>query len=174
MGFPKLAPILSEDASSPRPLVSLGGEAPWLLLGGLGVALALVGGADLLLAWFPFGFGNPEWEFGTVSSTFDGLPVLAMGSVLLLGGAIVRQSRWAIRGVSLLHAGLGLLLLGAALLYATDVPLALQSIKDPMLRIGLLKAIAKTTVQMLVYPPLFFWVAVQGWRQVPVPREVKS
>jgi hypothetical protein len=51
----------------------------WYLLGWIGLAFALVGGFDLALIWIPLGFGNPEWEFGTVSATLDGLPVTTLG-----------------------------------------------------------------------------------------------
>jgi hypothetical protein len=170
MGYPKLSPIITDNADV-TPAASLAAiEGPWLLLAGLGVALSVVGGADLLLAWIPQAFGNPEWEFGTVSSTFDGLPVPTMGLILLTGAALVRRSRWAVRALSFVHVGVALLLMAAAVLYLTDVPLALRSIQDPSLRVGLVKAMVKTGVQIVVYPSLFFWVAAQGRRHMPLPR----
>src|SRR5207245_6313338 len=50
----------------------------WLLLGWIGLAFALIGGGDVLLTWVPMHFGSPEWEFGTITSSLDGMPVLTM------------------------------------------------------------------------------------------------
>ena len=46
----------------------------WDLLGWLGFALFVVGGADFLLTWFPERFGNPEWEFGTITASLNAMP----------------------------------------------------------------------------------------------------
>ncbi|HET7111798.1 MAG TPA: hypothetical protein VFI41_13080, partial [Gemmatimonadales bacterium] len=43
----------------------------WKLLGWVGGVLLIVGLIDLGLAFYPPMFGNPNWEFGTVSSQLN-------------------------------------------------------------------------------------------------------
>ena len=137
----------------------------WLLLGWMGLAFALIGGWDVLLTWVPMHFGNPEWEFGTITSSLDGLPVLTMGLVLVLGAGAARGTRWLVRTMAVLLVALAVAILVAAALYATSVPIALKSVMDPVVKTGLKKAIAKTTTQAVVYPVAFAWIALQAWRR---------
>lgn len=167
MGLPKLAlPIADRspvDHAGPLPSAGIP-EAAWRVLTEIGFALAIVGGADLILAWYPLAFQNPEWEFGTVTATLDGMPVLALGLGLMLAGSLTSGSRWLTRTVVFVFGFLGFAIIAAALLYATNIPLALQAISDPTVRIGLFKAILKSTVQAIVYSSVFLWIAFRGWR----------
>src|SRR3989442_14334701 len=65
----------------------------WLLLGGMGLAFALIGGLGGLLSWVPMHFGSAEWEVGTITSRLDGLPGLPMGLFLVLGAGAARGKR---------------------------------------------------------------------------------
>jgi hypothetical protein len=67
-------------------------QALWLLcwIGGL---LALAGWVDVLLLWIPLHLGRPEWEFGTVSSTFDALPLATIGLAILIAAAVAKGRR---------------------------------------------------------------------------------
>jgi hypothetical protein len=140
-------------------------ESAWRLAGGLGVLFAIVGGVDLTLTWIPLGFGNAEWEFGTVTSMMDGLPVPTLGLVALAGAGRLRGSRLLARSVAVALALLALWIVGAALLYATTVPLALRAVTDPVIRTGLEKAVIKTAVQCTAYPIGLVWLAVAAWRR---------
>ena len=141
------------------------GALMWSLLGLVGISLVLVDLLDLALTWYPLNFGNPEWEFGSVTSTFNGIPVLAMGMALVLGMGITSRRRWLVRAVAVAFAlsALAVLLMGA--LWATTIPIALQSIPadNPVLT-GLKKAVVKTAGQAILYPPVFLVVAVRSWR----------
>jgi hypothetical protein len=130
----------------------------------MGLALSLIGGADIALAWYPFNLGNSEWEFGTVTATLDGLPLLALGLALVLGAAVARGRRAATKTVAVGLVLLAVLIALAAILYATNVPIALQSVSDPLVKTGLKKAIVKTALQAVVYPCAFVWLALKGWR----------
>jgi hypothetical protein len=66
----------------------------WAVLGWIGLAFLVVGGSDFALVWFPLNFGNPEWEFGTVTQSFNGLPILLLGLGLLVAGADQVGRRW--------------------------------------------------------------------------------
>lgn len=171
MAVRKVAPIIHLDTSAdqPAPPQRMSGPVAWWLLGNMGGALLIVGGVDLLLTWYPLSLGNPEWEFATVSATMNGIPVPAMGMVLLLAWAVTAKTRWAVRLLAALSGLVGVALLGAALLYATDVPLAWRAITDPVMQQGLTRAIAKTAVQSLVYPPVFLWMAIRAWRHASHP-----
>ena len=140
-------------------------EAVWRLLGGLGLLFVIVGGADLALTWLPLGFGNPEWEFGTVTAMMDGLPVPTLGLVAVAGAARLAGARWLARVVSVVLAVLALWIVGAAILYVTTVPLALRAVTDPVIRAGLDKAVTKTAVQCVAYPIGLVWLAVAAWRR---------
>jgi hypothetical protein len=168
MGLPKAArPIMPVpeigEKTEVRPRTGTSDSA-WSVLGGIGVVLALVGGVDLLLLWYPLGLGNPEWEFGTVTASLDGMPVLALGLALTLAAALRSRTRWASRGVAIAFGVLGVVLVGADLLYVTTLPMALRMAADPSVAIGLYRAVAKTAVQGLAYPVAFLWIASRGWR----------
>jgi hypothetical protein len=138
----------------------------WAVLGWIGLAFLVVGGADFLLTWYPTHIGNREWEFGTVTSSLNGLPILVLGLGLLLTAArVVQRGWWAL--LAFLAATLLLLwVLAAAVLWATTVPIALTS-TPPELVTGIKKAIAKTTVQSVVYPMILAFLA---WRSLTVLR----
>ena len=57
---------------------------------------------------------------------------------------------------------------------ATDVPLAWKAITDPIMRVGINKAIAKTAVQALVYPTVLLWIGVRAWRHSAAPPKRRS
>lgn len=158
--------ILTDDAPSPRRHLPLAPspESAWSVVGFIGVAFTVVGGWDVVLAWVPARFGSPEWEFGTVTQTLDSLPLLTMGLVLSAAASLAAGTRWAARPVAVVLIVLAAILLVAGLMYATNVPLALRSLSDPTLKVGLKKAIEKTGVQALVYCTAYTWIAVRVWR----------
>jgi hypothetical protein len=170
MGLPLLRPIRAERAPVPAPEAPAAGlETAARVVADIGFLLAVVGLADLLLVWFPLAVGNPEWEFGTVSAFLDGLPAASLGLGLVLASALVLRQRWVVRVTAVLFALLALLILGAAVLYATNIPLALRSVTDPTYQLGMYKAVVKTLVQALCYPAAFLWIAAHGWRYGKVP-----
>lgn len=140
-------------------------EAAWRLVGGVAALFVVVGGADLALTLMPLGFGNPEWEFGTVTSLLDGLPVPTLGLVGVVAAALARGSRGIARMGAALLGALAVSIVAAAVLYATTVPIALRAVTDPVIRTGLSKAVAKTAVQCVAYPIGLGWLAVVGWRK---------
>jgi hypothetical protein len=136
----------------------------WRLLGWTGWAFFALGGVDVALTWFPATFGNPEWEFGTVTASLNGLPVTTMGLALVLCAGIAQGQRWIIRTVAMVLLLLAAAILVSGLLYATNVPIALRTVTQEVARQGLMKAITKTSVQLVLYPALFVTLAVVGWR----------
>ncbi|HKI95661.1 MAG TPA: hypothetical protein VJ992_10255 [Gemmatimonadales bacterium] len=136
----------------------------WGMLQTIGIVFILVGGLDIALAWAPLHFGSAEWEFGTVSATFDSLPLPTMGALFILAGAAAQGQRRMIRWVAgILVAVAGAVVL-AGLLYATNIPLALHSAPNPVVETGLKKAVVKALGQMVLYPLAFVWIAWRAWR----------
>lgn len=176
MSLPRRTPFIPPVPASERAARLVGSSRPdvaWTVVGEVGALLAVVGVIDLALAWYPLSFGNPEWEFGTVTTTLDGLPATAIGLGMVLAAALFLEKRLLGRVVAGLLGLLGLLILAMGLMYVTTLPMAWASVNEPVLQEGLLKAITKTLVQALLYPAVFIGVALQGWRNtaaVSIPR----
>jgi hypothetical protein len=162
-----LLALSDADASSrterPRGPAS-GPMASWQLIAILGAAFAVLGAVDLGLAWYPLNFGTPQWEFGTVTQTLDGLPVFTLGLALSLAAAVAQGKRLLTRLISVWLLVLAVVIVFMAVLYATDLPIALRAVPDPAIRQGLMKAIMKTSAQAVVYPAAFVWMGIKGWR----------
>jgi hypothetical protein len=130
-------PAEGEVRVLPRKGIPVSPTVGWELLAWIGIVFLVVGGTDLLLGWIPVRFGNPEWEFGTVSRTFDNLPITALGLVLVLASVAARGIDWAIRATSLLALVLAAVLVVGLVVYALDIPLAFRVVTDPAARSGL-------------------------------------
>lgn len=143
----------------------------WSLLVWVGAAFLLLGAVDLGLVWFPPDFGHPEWEFGTVTAVFDGLPVPVLGLAMVMAGAAARERRGIVGLAVAITAVFFIIVLGSLFLYATTIPMALGSTEDPNVRLGLTRAVIKTSSQGLVYLTLFLLMSVKGSRRLlrPLP-----
>lgn len=139
-------------------------ELGWYLLGGLGFVFALVGGLDILLAWYPTGFGNAEWKFATVTTTMSSLPLFALGLVLLTGSAMGRGRKWLMKTMVVVLLLVVVAVLGCALLYVPQISAALASVKDPTIKIGVERAILKTVIQLVMYPIVLTGIAWLSWK----------
>jgi hypothetical protein len=156
-----------ESVSSTSPSRSAGRygrSAAWDLFGLLGFALFLVGGTDFLLSWFPARFGNPEWEFGTITAALNGTPVPLMGLTLLLVAVLESESVVWARILSVLMVVWAVALVGMAVIYGLTLPLAARGFETPNIGIGLKRAIVKSLVQLVVYPVIMVWMGIRGLR----------
>lgn len=145
-------PATAAPQSFLAPLVALG----WVLVG--------VSAVDLGFAWFPPRFGFGEWEFGTVSRTFDGLALGTIGLVLLTVGAVAYQGRRRLLALSVLYALSLLVLIGMAALYALNAPVALARVPLEAKRV-LTHAVMRTALFICLYLPLYGWLSWFTWRQ---------
>lgn len=148
----------------PAPVVA-DPDYAWSALGWVGLVFIMVGMVDLVLAWYPPALGSPEWEFGTIGATLNGLPLPALGLTLSLAAGIARGSRWQMRATGATAICLALLLLGFAFIYMTVIPVALGDATNAVVRTGLLKSIAKASALLAIYPVLFVWIGYRGWKQ---------
>lgn len=142
---------------SPRPPIAQ--EQLAGLAGGIGVLFVLVAGVDVLLTWFPTSFGNREWEFGTVSASFNGLLSVTFGFALIqLWFAHVERAS-ALRALGVVHIVVALLIIGAALMYARNVSIALSAATAGGAGTGIMKAVIKTSFQSIAFPIAFLLLA---------------
>lgn len=150
--------------SAPSPSVG------WELMGWVGLAFFVIGALDLAMGWIPLRFGNPEWEFGTVSRTFDNLPITVLGLTMLLASAAARGTNWALRAAGLLAVLLAAFLLVGLVVYALDVPVAFRAVGEAPARAGLKRAVLKALVQGMLYPVVLATIGLKGIRQTLPPR----
>lgn len=133
----------------------------WALLGWIGLTFLVVGGMDFALTWFPTDFGNPEWEFGTVTQSFNGLPIVVLGLGLLLASSIHTGRTWLSWVAAVGASGLLLWVLAGAVIWSMTVSIALRGTPDAVLA-GVQKAIARTAVQSVAYLILLGFLAWRG------------
>lgn len=118
----------------------------WAVIGWFGFVLAAIGIADSLVNWYPLAFGSPEWEFGTISTTFGSLPLVTMGLAGLLGSFLARGSRAGVTVVGLLVLLLGLAVLALYVLFLTDVPMALRATAGKLGSMPIRRGIVRTSI----------------------------
>lgn len=159
--------VMSEPQPRKAAVHSAAESWAWSLLRPAGLLFLLVGSIDVLSTWYPFAFGRPEWEFGTVTATLNGLPAPVIGLALLAAASVSRAETTAARILAVLMAIIALLVLAAAVLWITTVPIALQSVpSESVAAIGLRKAIFKSGMQILLYPTMLIWMALITWRRI--------
>ncbi|MEO8636489.1 MAG: hypothetical protein ABI587_14535 [Gemmatimonadales bacterium] len=139
-------------------------DTGWYLLGGIGLVFAIVSFADLALAFYPFAFGDAEWEFGTVTTVLDGLPLFTIGLGLGLGSMVARGRLAGVRILSVVFGLIGVMLVLLTVRYAGHISQALGAVTEPAIKVGLRKAIITTLAQGTLYPIGFFWIGTLGWR----------
>lgn len=122
----------------------------WQWIGWFSGVLAFVGLSDFGLAWVPFRFGTPEWEFATVAQTFAGLPLVTIGLAGALAASIVLDKRWLVTTLAITLLFFTLVLFAALGLFLLDVPLALRAAQGPA-SLGVQKAIVKTVLLGLAF-----------------------
>ena len=136
----------------------------WDVLGWFGLVATLVGAFDLALAWYPLQGGNPAWEFGIINLTIWTLPLPTTGLMLLLAAGLALERTWQVRLAMGVLFVLAVLVLGALVLYALAIPVALQGAPDPV-QLNVKKSILKTVVLGITFATLYIVVATAALRQ---------
>ena len=137
-------------------------NASWGLLGLLGFALFVVGGFDFLLNFYPARFGNPEWEFGTITGALNAMPAALLGLTLLLVAALVAESAVRARIFAVVLLLWAVFLIAMAVIYGLTLPLAARGFEVPNVGVGLKRAISRSLVQLAVYPLVMLWMGLRG------------
>lgn len=123
-----------------------------------GAALAVAGWTDVILVWLPLHFGNAEWEFGTVSTALDAMPLGTIGVALLVMAGLARgwRRRRMALGIFAVVVVVGLVI--SAVLYLLNVPMAWRGIGAAM-QPALKKAFVKSGMLTLAYVLFYGGVA---------------
>lgn len=151
-----------EGQGQPSSLTAL--EFGWTVLSAIGLVFFIVGGLDIALAWYPLGFGSPAWEFGTVTLTMNGLPTPVLGLGMGLASGVALGRRWQARITAATLIAIAVIVLVLAVLWATNVPLALRSTEEPLGKLGLQRSVVKTGAQIVCYPIALIWIGIAGWK----------
>lgn len=124
----------------------------------VGAAVALIGFLDVVMAWYPLGFGRVEWEFGIISRTFDGLPLATAGVGAVLGGLIARRTRVGLKVFAGVAAAALLVLVGLVTLYLISFT-ELWSEASEAVRQTLKFSLVRTGSFMAIYTIVYGWMA---------------
>lgn len=141
----------------------------WRWLGWFGFLLAAMGFGDIALAWIPPAFGNPQWEFGTIATTFAGLPLATIGLASVAASALSLGNRRLLVALVAVLLALGVAALSIWVLFLTDVPLALRAAHGPA-SLAIKKAIVKTVMLGLGFGALYVAGSVAGIRHLRTKR----
>ena len=120
--------LIQADPRAIDPIAVAAPKTAWRMLGQFGLLLAIIGGIDILLHWYPAHFKSPEWEFGTVATTFASLPLPTMGLVAVLASALARAVRPNLVALSAVLSALALCVAVCLLMFMLDVPLAMRAV----------------------------------------------
>ena len=121
---------------------------------------------DISLGWYPLRFGRPEWEFGTISATINGLAIPSLALYLILGSAIALERPTLAKAVGIVMVVLALILLALVILYLTNVPIALKATQaNALAHSGIKKAAVKALVFFTGYEILFVLGALKALRR---------
>lgn len=157
--------LINEPTGPKRPVPVQDFMLGWKLLFVLGWLFTVVGLLNTVLLWVPLRFGSPEYEFGSVAASLDGLPVTMMGLTLALAGSRARGMARASFLATVLLWVVSVLVIAGGVLYWLNVPLALQQVTEPIIRTGIKKSMVKVTAQALVYPAAMIAMAIMGSRR---------
>lgn len=147
--------------------VQHGGRSAWTMLLVLGVALAIIGFTDVALLFFPARWASADWEFGTVSAAFEGLPLLTIGLGLACAATVALGRRMAMGVLAVAQALLSLVLILMLLIFLLDVPVVVRAV-DPAMRPTLMKSLVKTGSMAVVYVVLYLTLGIWVVRRMRV------
>ncbi len=156
--------LITDPPAAPAPGERDDSQLAWKYLGWAGVLFALLGIADLGIAWYPVRFGTPEWEFGIATTTMQNLPLTVMGLTLMLASGISRGRRAATLCAASILAFLVSIVMVLGIVFTLDVPLALQAVTTEPARDVLRRGMLKTGIQTVVYLLMLTPLAVMGFR----------
>jgi hypothetical protein len=129
-----------------------------------GIVLGFVGLVDIAFVWYPPHWSNVDWEFGSVSTTFDALPLPTIGIVSMLVAAAANGRRLPMRLMGVAILLLALLWVVFAVVFVLDVPVVVHAV-DPQLKATVKRAIVKTGLIASAYIVLYTVLGVWALRR---------
>lgn len=138
----------------------------------VGWGLVVVSLANQVLLWWAPQFGTPQWEFATVSQTFDRMPLLVLSLLLVALGTLLSGSVAASRAVAVLLAALALGIIAMAALYGLSAAVAWSGARGaPPEALSLFaRAAVKTALVAVVYFTVLGALAATLWRRTRARR----
>lgn len=156
--------VIQADRKALNPIAVTAPRTAWRLLGWVGLLLAAVGFVDVALQWYPASFKSPEWEFGTVANSMAALPLLTIGLMSLLASFLARAERTGVLVMAIVFAFLLVFVVGAFLLFLSDVPLALKASATTPMVVTIKKSIIRTSVMAIGFGVGYFAAVVVSFR----------
>lgn len=168
--MPLVAPSPGARASTAAPRIDLHALHRPALLAGWG--LVLVSLVNQALLWWSPQFGTPQWEFATISQTFDRMPLLVLSLLLVALGTLLTGSVPASRAVAALLGALALLVVGMAVLYGLSATVAWSGARGapPEALALLFRAVIKTELVAIIYAAVLAGLAASLWRRTRARR----
>ena len=155
--------VIQADRKALNPITITAPLTAWRWLGWLGLVLAIVGGVDIALRWYPLAFRSTEWEFGTISITFASLPLFSIGLVALLASFLARGVRSGVMAMSAVFVLLALFVAVTLVIFLLDVPLAIQMVRGAV-GLELKKTIVRAVVMGATFDVMYVAAAVVSFR----------
>jgi hypothetical protein len=155
--------VIQADRKALSPIAVTAPLTAWRWLGWLGLVLAIVGGVDIALRWYPLAFRSTEWEFGTISITFASLPLFSIGLVALLASFLARAVRSGVVVMSVVFVLLALFVAVMFVIFLLDVPLAIRMVRG-VVGLELKKTIARTIIMGAASGVMYVAAAVVSFR----------
>jgi hypothetical protein len=155
--------LVRKDRKALQPIAIAAPKSAWQLFGWFGLLLAVVGSVDVALQWYPLAFNSPEWEFGTIAVSIASLPLLTIGTTVLLASFMTRAVRPGVVAMSVVFSLLTLAVAFGLVLFLTDVPLALRA-APAQAAISLKKSIVRTLVMGFSFGLAYLTAAVSSFR----------
>jgi peptidoglycan/LPS O-acetylase OafA/YrhL len=189
--MPQQPVILGRKA--PRParrsrwsVASLADVAPMLLFAGC--LLAIVGWVDVALLYWPQQFGDPQWEFGIIATTYDTLAMALMGMLLVGVGLRARGSPpLLVKAFGVACVLVALFCLALLVIFTLDIPLAVNAMHgnlpgaqgaaarpSPVVIAGIKRGIAKAVLYGLGYGTTFTAMGIMLWRGAGLTEPARS
>jgi len=156
--------VIQADKKALNPISVTAPRTAWRMLGWLGLLLAVVGFIDVALQWYPASFKSPEWEFGTVAGSVATLPLLTIGLMALLASFLARGERSGVVAMAIVFAVLLVFVVGAFLLFLSDVPLALKASGPTPMAVTIKKSIIRTSVMAIGFGVGYLSAVVVSFR----------
>lgn len=149
--IPVTAPhvLIQADTRAIDPITTSAPRTAWRVLGQFGFLLAVIGGIDIALHWYPPAFRSAEWEFGTIATTLGSLPLPTMGLLAVLASALARAVKGNLIALSVVQIVLAVFVAACLMVFVLDVPLALRAVGQPNIPVGAAEEMKRTIARTL-------------------------
>lgn len=157
------AAMLSSKGIAASAANSAPGIQAWSIVGVVGVGLAVIGWTDVATGLLPFSVGNPDWEFGAISTAIDSMPLATIGLGVAAAAAVAHSRRTALTFLSVFVGLVVLFLMAAIVLYGLSVPVIFKAV-PPQMNAQVIVAVTKTSLLAVTYLVLYGFIARHVWR----------